>query len=140
MEQREIKFRAWDTRNKTMSFIKIDGIVFHSNPIKNNRIMALADYDFSYYLFKSILFPLNTKTIEENDFQQFILLQCTGLKDKNGKEIYSGDLIKQQDYEEPLEVYFCEDSAGFRAKLKGYRNTEFIRGEECEVIGNIYEK
>ena len=65
-------------------------------------------------------------------------MQFTGLLDKNGLEIFKGDLIKQQDYKEPLEVYFCKDCAGFRARLNGFGNNELIK-EDCEIIGNIYE-
>jgi len=58
--QREIKFRAWDKKNKQMSF---GNIGFHYNDIQ-----GMYAYDKE-------------------------LMQYIGLKDKNGKEIYEGDIL-----------------------------------------------
>ena len=59
--------------------------------------------------------------------------QYTGLKDKNGKEIYEGDIVKLWDREPELVVW--DNLIGVYDPL----SWETFDTDECEVIGNIHE-
>ncbi|KKL84776.1 hypothetical protein LCGC14_1961420, partial [marine sediment metagenome] len=97
---------------------------------ENNRMETTFEVT-SQGVIKFTPLGMTTKYLEH-----FILMQFTGLKDKNGKEIFEGDILKYENRN--YEVSWMEDDGGFFAWLYGYS----IQGGLflwTEVIGNIYE-
>lgn len=71
--------------------------------------------------------------------EKAILTQFTGLTDKNGKEIYEGDIVKNND--SIWDIYY--DEGAWKMGLNGKRTNNdhlfLLEPKHSEVIGNIYE-
>lgn len=117
------KYRAWHKTWEEMGKVK--------------RIRFQDDGNVTTVLFKGKDFGVNAK------IDEIILMQSTGLLDKNGKEVFVGDIIKCT-RGCPHEVYLEKEYGGTyiggmpAIYLKGIREGYAWTGAE-EILGNIYE-
>lgn len=118
---REIKFRVWDNTVKKY----IDG--------RYVSISGLGLLHVAKCIIKNCFRPPHTR---KNPW--FIVEQYTGLKDKNGREIYEGDVLID-DTGEPIEYWVVKFSdGGFVGECAGVAEPLFEL-TNLEIAGNIHE-
>lgn len=118
---REIKFRVWDKDLKRIRYLN-------------------TEHDFIRFDSLGQGYYENMQTGLGEWFSD--LMQYTGLKDKNGREIYEGDIclvtILPENYKEKMVTVWCNDRNGFRFQDEDGEVWN-VNDTEIEVIGNIYE-
>jgi hypothetical protein len=110
---REIKFRAWNESVKKMTHF--------SGPL------LTGDWEDK----KGIFFQAEPNELYLSSYSD--PMQYTGLKDRNGVEIYENDRLKHPEFDEPFVVEWNNEDARFDSPGC------VSEWSSCEVVGNIHE-
>lgn len=133
---REIKFRIWDTENNEM--LKVQELDFEPT-FYGGRIAIRPDQYNDYF-----------------DTEDMILMQYTGLHDKNGKEIYEADIVKITEKKyisnhkviqmKPIiaDIEWSEEYLAYILITLSVKDAfenlaDYLEEYDIEVIGNIYD-
>ena len=109
---RPIKFRAWDEKFKRM-------------------------FDVDVLAISPVMWDSGGTGVSLAYQPHIKVMQYTGLKDKNGKEIYEGDIVRHATDEGVYKVIF--EDGGFYVKNLFEYDFQTINEYPLEIIGNIYE-
>lgn len=121
------KFRAWHKTWEEMGRITF---------IRYKKSGEIAHLSFRRNIYNGNIYGGLVK------LDEIELMQSTGLKDKNGKEIFEGDIVKMSKdvYSEPTYYEVVRHRGGaYRLDSKQHGCELWLRHTDCEVVGNVYE-
>jgi uncharacterized phage protein (TIGR01671 family) len=134
MNQREIKFRAWDTQYNEMIYLKNTGLQYF-------------DFEGSYALSFVVdgykeFWAHEQYSEATKKAKDFPIMQFTGRKDRTGKEIYEGDELKHHVHNMVTIMTWIDDYSCFAGVCKETGQHYYyqkVDDKHLEITGNIFE-
>lgn len=120
---RKLRFRAWNKKSRWMEhdlYLSFDGFIYQRA-------------EFGYNTPHTEIEMVNNENI--------VLMQFTGLLDKNGREIWEGDIVRfdGHTWEEKFTACIIEKNGGFWADRKDGLGDYLGNFKYREVLGSIHE-
>ena len=129
MSNRPLKFRIWDKQLEKFMDEKNCFLLFVGNTDK-----------YLAFNTKFGLYPIPDTGQKDLGWDKYVIQQFTGLKDKNNKEIYDGDIVKFTLTTEQIgDVRWNGRYYVIYVKLLGPTPEFYPAPEVSEIVGNIFE-